>query len=95
MKKGFAISLIGSGGLLLLLGGLMASCAPDTSAPASKVERIEPAQATRVAVNLPATVEWVEPFTDQACLDCHTNEEQLTLLALPDEPTETLSEGPG
>ena len=38
-----------------------------------------------------------EPFTDQACLDCHTDQASLTELAVVDEeePEEALSSGPG
>ncbi|MBN1563830.1 MAG: hypothetical protein JXA10_08320 [Anaerolineae bacterium] len=32
---------------------------------------------------------------DQACRDCHTNEELLKELAVEEEETESLSEGPG
>ena len=38
-----------------------------------------------------------EPFTDQACLDCHTDQARLTELAVveEEEPEESLSSGPG
>jgi hypothetical protein len=37
-----------------------------------------------------------EPFTDQACLDCHTDEDRLTELAVVEEVAhEALSSGPG
>lgn len=37
----------------------------------------------------------VPPFTDTACLECHTNREQLQLLAVEKEVVESHSEGPG
>jgi hypothetical protein len=36
-----------------------------------------------------------EPFSDQACLDCHTDEDRLKELAVEEESPETLSSGPG
>lgn len=38
-----------------------------------------------------------EPFTDRACLDCHTDQAHLTELAVveAEEPEEALSSGPG
>lgn len=38
----------------------------------------------------------IPPFTDYACLDCHTDEGRLKELAVkPEEPEEALSSGPG
>lgn len=38
----------------------------------------------------------IEPFTDTACLDCHTSESRLKELAVPVEEEEAaLSSGPG
>lgn len=37
----------------------------------------------------------LEPFTDQACLDCHTDQERLVTLAVEDAEPESLSSGPG
>ena len=41
--------------------------------------------------------EQIDPFTDQVCLDCHSDQSRLTELAVvPEEPEEEpLSEGPG
>ncbi len=38
-----------------------------------------------------------EPFTDQACLDCHTDQARLTELAVveQEDEKEALSSGPG
>jgi hypothetical protein len=96
VKKHFLIGVMSSGVGLLLLGGLAASCTPDTSAPAlqSRTEGLS-APPTSAVLTLPPTEIWLEPFTDQTCLDCHTNQEQLVALAKPIEVTETLSEGPG
>lgn len=37
----------------------------------------------------------VPPFTDIACLECHTDRDQLQILAVEEEVVESLSEGPG
>ncbi|MBK8026712.1 MAG: hypothetical protein IPK19_36345 [Chloroflexi bacterium] len=37
----------------------------------------------------------LEPFTDTACLECHTDEAKLRELAQEDAPAEAESEGPG
>mgnify|MGYP007072848306 CR=1 FL=1 len=98
MRGRLIIGLLGSGGLMLL-GGLMASCTPNTAAPILQPRTGDLPTTTpdsiAIAANLPPTPVWLEPFTDQTCLDCHTDQAQLTTLAKPDEPTESLSEGPG
>lgn len=87
-------------GLIVLLAVLVISCEPNRETPEYLVE----AQATAVfptpanrALNLTplATLATAEPFTDFACLDCHTDQARLMELALPDEPEESLSSGPG
>lgn len=103
MKKHFSIItllvVIGS----LLIAAALASCAPDTSAPElnSEVAQIESAdeQANSDTESASYTgtgdeINRVE-FTDQACLDCHTDEVRLQELAVEEEDTESLSEGPG
>lgn len=97
MRGRLVIGLFGGGGFLLLLGGLIAGCTPDTSAPVlqQRPTTAQTQQPTTVAVNLPPTQVWLEPFTDQACLNCHTDQAKLVELAKPDEPKESLSEGPG
>jgi hypothetical protein len=97
MKGRFSAGLFGLAGTVLILGGLMAACAPDTSAPtlAPRTEPVQTEEPTAVSMEiLPANV-LLEPFTDQECLDCHTDQSLLTELALPDEVVESLSEGPG
>ncbi len=37
----------------------------------------------------------VPPFTDTACLECHTDQEALKTLAVEEEVVESISEGPG
>ncbi len=37
----------------------------------------------------------VTPFTDVACLECHTNQETLQSLAVEEVVVESISEGPG
>ncbi len=88
--------LLGIGGLLLL-GAALTGCRPDTTAPElTKVVQAEqptPSNAsTGVEVGITDTTQ-VE-FTDQACLNCHTNQDILMALAV-DEPEVSLSSGPG
>lgn len=89
---GFIILL----GVAMLLAGLVASCAPDKSAPVLEA-RITPTSPDNVSADLITTemVADLEPFTDTECLDCHTDQVRLVELALPEEAGETLSEGPG
>ena len=89
-------------GLLLSSMVMMAGCGQDTSAPVLS-EAVADADTTLATTSedtssdvetLP-TVGQVEPFTDVACLDCHTDQVRLVDLAAPEEETEKLSEGPG
>ncbi|MCA9884585.1 MAG: hypothetical protein KC546_08305 [Anaerolineae bacterium] len=87
-------------GLLLVgLGITLIGCTPDRSAPElASVETIESAvTATPAEVALASlSLTQVPPFTDVECLACHTNQAQLTLLAIPeDNEAESLSSGPG
>jgi hypothetical protein len=80
--------------VLVGLLAALASCAPDTSAPALNTS----ARITPVAVLPSQTTEetaTAEPFVDVACLDCHTDQARLMELAVEVEKAETLSEGPG
>lgn len=89
---------------LLVFAGVLASCAPDTSAPefnreAARVEAADNQASSDTALagvsETTTTVALVE-FTDQACLDCHTDEGRLKELAVEEEDIgESLSEGPG
>jgi len=88
-------------GLALAAGGIIivvaSSCAPDTSAPTlAPRSTANPDRAGQtVALNqLPATP-GLTPFTDAACLNCHTDQERLTTLAVAEEKSESLSSGPG
>jgi hypothetical protein len=97
MRGRLLVGLLGFGGLSLLAAGLSVSCAPDTSAPTLQQRSITPTATEPIpqAVALLPTGIYVEPFRDQACLDCHTNQEKLVELAVPPPEKETLSEGPG
>ena len=37
----------------------------------------------------------IEPFGDFACLECHTDQQRLSELAIEEEEPEALSSGPG
>lgn len=94
--------VIGAG---LLIGAALAACAPDTSAPELNVEarterlvtptqpvevaQADPAETDSPAADVPAAV------ADIYCLDCHTNQVIMQGLAVEEEETESLSEGPG
>jgi len=87
---------------LVLFALAVASCAPDTSAPVlvaratqAATEAVQPTPLQIADAGTPMAT--LQPFTDTACLDCHTNREQLEALAIPEEDSEheSLSSGPG
>lgn len=93
---GFFLSL----GTLLATAALIVSCTPDKSAPLFNAQGAEVAVmplANGDALLTSLTQTELEPFTDSACLDCHTNQALLEELALPpsDDDHESLSSGPG
>ena len=92
------IGLLAAAGAAVAVVALV-GCAPDTSAPTLQARSgANSAAAARIA-QLPTPVAEatpaLEPFTDQACLDCHTSQTELVDLAIEDAPTEALSSGPG
>ena len=97
-KRTVSVGIIGL--LLIGLGAALIGCTPDRSAPelvhAEVIESEVTATPAEVAL---ASLELtqVPPFTDVECLECHTNQGQLTLLAAPPEESEaeSLSSGPG
>jgi hypothetical protein len=82
-------------GAMLFAGGLIASCLPDTSAPTLQPRATATSRTSLSVAELPTTTPVLAPFTDQACLDCHTDQETLVLLAMEQEAPEALSSGPG
>lgn len=103
MKQRHGLWLLMILGTLLLVGAALASCAPDTSAPERRVDVAQLGESSDQAADSTiadvadsgASIDKVE-FTDDACLDCHTNEEQLKELAVEeDNEAESLSSGPG
>ena len=99
MRIRLAFSLISAGAAAILGGVLLAACAPDTTAPTlQRLPSATPDAGAGVEVAALAPSEAptrLAPFTDQACLDCHTNRPQLETLAVGRETTESHSEGPG
>lgn len=103
MKKHFSITTLLVIMGLLLIAAALASCAPDTSAPELKSEIAQTESTDEQANSDTASTSNTSPgdeidrvqFTDQACLDCHTDEVRLQELAVEEEETESLSEGPG
>jgi hypothetical protein len=53
------------------------------------------AQDTNPVSEQPSPAFEVVPFTDQACLDCHTDQAKVQTLAIEEEKPDSLSEGPG
>lgn len=94
----FYRTLLGLGLLLIGAGIAISSCSPDTSAPTLMPRPTSDGalipQDGVVTVAEASAAFSVEPFTDFACLDCHTDEARLRELAV-DKVKETLSEGPG
>ncbi|MBZ0314795.1 MAG: hypothetical protein K8L91_00140 [Anaerolineae bacterium] len=87
-------------GLFLVMSALVASCAPDKSAPELEIGQAptvgaEDVLITDAGITAEEMVAEIEPFTDVECLDCHTDEVALQELAKPEESTESLSTGPG
>ncbi len=89
---------------LLLLVAALTSCAPDTSAPELQREVAEVDVVNDQAPSDTAESDTTDTgktvaqvaFTDQACLDCHTDQARLQELAVEEENEgESLSEGPG
>ena len=99
MKKYiWLLIVLGSG---LLIGAVLASCAPDTSAPElqarAESEQLEvteetPSQPSNTASGTPIAM---VAFSDFACLDCHSDETRVKELAVEEEEVESLSTGPG
>lgn len=102
-RKLSIFTLLVAAGLLLILAALT-SCAPDTSAPELQREVAEvdvaddqaPSDTAETDTTDTDTAVAMVEFTDQACLDCHTDEARLQELAVEEEDeAESLSEGPG
>ena len=88
---------------LLVWAALLSGCAADTTAPTLQPRPTDENAPTPVADLTEVGQSGMEiagegtsevEFTDFACLDCHTDEEQLKALAV-EEKTESLNEGPG
>lgn len=88
-------------GLAFVVSGVITqlwASAAATSPPADALPLLSPRTVEQPPsqLTLPPPTPIHAPFTDQACLECHTDQERLTLLAHPDEPAhEALSSGPG
>ncbi len=91
-------------GTALVVGGLMAHAVTYASASTEACPEAQ-AEVSMVAHHAVTTTvsqgslaieppPVVEPFTEQVCLDCHTDQERLTALAVEEEKV-SLSEGPG
>lgn len=99
MRSSIRISGLAATGVAAVLAAAMSACAPDTSAPAfqPRIETLAPAVVAEplTLANAPVRPTQVV-FEDFACLDCHTDQQLLTELALPVENDhESLSSGPG
>lgn len=82
-------------GIALIVCGIVISCTPDTTAPVFKARSsATPTQEAASPEHTPPLVV-LQPFTDQACLKCHTDQAALKALALVKPAAESLSSGPG
>ncbi|MBN1966156.1 MAG: hypothetical protein JW910_16020 [Anaerolineae bacterium] len=93
--------------LFVVLGGVLAAaalsaCGQDTSAPelGAKVDALDDTGDLTPTAEPTSDDEGMAvaqvAFTDQACLNCHTNQDILKALAVEEEETgESLSSGPG
>lgn len=99
MKKYSPLWLLILGACLLFVGAALASCSPDTSAPELQGTASLSQAVASLPTNTPPSPTGGEitavEFTDTACLDCHSDEEQVKALAVEEEPPEDLSSGPG
>lgn len=100
MKKTPVIAgLLSAAGGLFLAAGLLGACSPDTSAPVLQRRAVPRPEATAIAAadrpRAEATMPALPPFTDTACLECHTDQDRLKTLAVSEQKTEALSSGPG
>ena len=91
------------------IGAALTSCSPDKTAPEftpSEDAMSEPTVSDDVMESVPVDDNSLDTvtggvavadatFTDFVCLDCHSNQELLQELAVEEESTESLSEGPG
>lgn len=85
-------------GAAMLAAGVIANCASPAPAPVLQPRADSPPPTPTVNSVRVASVdplETIEPFTDTACLDCHTDQERLVTLAVEEEAPESLSSGPG
>jgi hypothetical protein len=78
-----------------IFAGVITSCAPDTSAPTLAPRTPTQGNNRVVALNFIPPTPILQPFTDAECLDCHTDQERLTTLAVAEDKSEALSSGPG
>lgn len=90
-----ASKLVLFAGLLLVGGGLLISCAPDTSAPALTPRPRATSTAAGATPTAQKVLATLRAFVDQSCLECHTNKDQLVKLAVVPVVEKAESEGPG
>lgn len=84
----------------MMVVAALVSCSADTSAPELQVQAAISDSSEQHPSNTDAappitTIDVNAEFTDQACFDCHTDQERLVELAVEDEVVEVPSEGPG
>jgi hypothetical protein len=86
-------ALVAAGVFVSLAASAVQAVQPD----ARLVRQLPPPTESAVQVVAQAATPTLrlEPFVDQACLDCHTDQAALLELAIPDDPVESHSEGPG
>lgn len=97
MKKRYSALLLIAFGLSMMSVAALANAA-NTSSPQPQIQAAisnSNAQQSDTLIAHPSSTTNTAEFTDQPCLDCHTDQERLVELAVEDEVVEVPSEGPG
>lgn len=90
MKRWIISGIALAAGLWLATG-----CAPDTTAPTLVPRSVAGNSAVVSDPTYVPPTPILNAFTDVECLDCHTDQQRLTTLAVAEEKSESLSSGPG
>lgn len=97
MKKRYSALLLIAFGLSMMSVAALANAANTSSLQSQTHAAISDsdAQQSDTLITHPSSTSNTAEFTDQPCLDCHTDQERLVELAVEDEVVEAPSEGPG
>jgi hypothetical protein len=99
MQKRYGACLVVVLGTIISISAALASCTPDSTAPAMRVENsiiLSPEPLDDDSEDSPSVVRpQATSFSDQPCLECHTNQVWLETMAVAEEKVEAPSSGPG